>query len=59
MNDKPKSIFEQIIIKLAGVDVEKIVSLDLNGQDKQFVYFDLNPKTNKWRVSYTKKTIGE
>lgn len=59
MNDNPKSIFEQIIMKLAGSAIEKIIALDLNSQDKQFVYFDLNPKTNMWRISYTKKTFEE
>ncbi len=48
---------ENLLDLIANLDIEKAVRLDLSHNEKEFLYFDKNLKTGKWRLSYTKRTI--
>jgi hypothetical protein len=45
---------EQILSFMKEIDVEKIVSVDLSNPSKKYIYLDFDPKTEKYRIVYTK-----
>ncbi len=61
MEDKLDDVEPQVSVAtlIKGMKIERVVALDLPDPDKQYVYLDRNPKTGGWRMTYTKKAIGE
>lgn len=42
---------------LGKIDVERVTQINLSSDQKEFIYFDKNPKTGKWRLTFTKGTL--
>lgn len=53
---------DEIIIQLEDIvkklPIEKVVEIRLSSE-KEFIYFDINPKTGGWRVCYSLSALKD